>query len=260
MRFRVLLLLVLIAGSLAGPRPAVAETTSAFALLNRFPEAGKPLAIRENLYLQISYDLPAGGEMTARAVDGTGRMVGIAGPGTRVAPGKGWFVTWISSFGAMDADTIEVLVHPGAGEPPRIVARLPVRADWSQAAEPAADRPPWLATHLGTDRTAEAAKGDALDARARWLAIVLFWSVPIYLAAQFVLLRVYHGAWRVAAGLPLVVTVPLVALILLAGLFRGEAGLLPLAVLFVSAPLLAYLLLVALAKFAWEDLRRPQRA
>lgn len=230
--------------------PARAQTTQV-GLVATHPSHPIGLGRDTNLYLRLTYESDRPVTLHATLVDETGRPVGINGGGAARPAGTGEAVLWVSARGALAVTRIEIGVHDADGAGPAQTVLLPLDASWRSgpATGPLPPLPAWVeslraeqAALLAERRAADPAPEDGL---LGWLVL---WSVPLYSLAQILALVLLAGWWRVAAGLPLLVTGPLVAILVVCTIAGIDFGLLPLVLIIAAPPALLYLAALGLVR------------
>lgn len=229
-------------------------------LAKRFPEPPRALAVDDVLYLQLSYDVPFPAEIGATAIDDTGRATGFNGGVDLIAAGRGRVVLWVGAYEPSRITEVEVSIHlerPDGAE--TVVRRVPVEATWAEGVQGAGRAPPWVNTYLAESERRQEDYGQSQDEPGffSWLLLLM---TPGYFALQIFLLIRYRGWMRVAAGLPLLISVPVYGLVFGLASVDAGVGLLPMFLYLAPPPLFVYLVLLMLGRIAWQDYLRPERA
>jgi hypothetical protein len=206
------------------------------------PASGGPLAVRDALLLRLSYRSAVPLRFQAEGYLGTTKIEEGAAynPAPIYPAGEHEALVWISYSGAARIDEVRIGIFSAKWQPVRSLS-YPVAAEW-RTGLPRRDWAAW-ATRLSAAQQAmtSAAMTDAADDDGIWrysLALAAA-SIPAYLCLQLLMVFRYSGGWRLLAGLPLVVMIPL-ALYTLAALAMGS-NLWPLMMLFLAPPAFLYL-------------------
>ncbi|MPY74750.1 MAG: hypothetical protein GEU87_10850 [Alphaproteobacteria bacterium] len=226
----------------AGPLSAAEEPTIRIRVSAADPASGGRLAPRDTLYLRISYDSPVPLRFRAEGFSGeTAVTEGVAYNPAPVYPaGKHEALVWISYFGPARIDEVRIGAKDAAWKPLRSLS-YPVAAEWAAGA-PRHERAAWAA-ELNDRQQAMTSSAmtttDGSGGLGSFLVALAAASIPAYVCLQIFMVFRYSGGWRVAAGLPLVVMIPL-ALYTLAALAMGSS-LWPLMMLLLTPPAFLYL-------------------
>lgn len=176
--------------------------------------------------------------------------------------GSGEALAWVSHNGKAKADSLHVRISDRHWK--QLDEKvLPVDLHWTGSVpaqrRPAAD---WVAPLAAAEQTLLSAAharsmGAGNDGVDRWMVIVLLmgWSVPGYFILQAMLWRRWQGGWRLAARLPLLLTLPLTAYTLFA--LAAGSNLWPLMMLFLMPLAFAYLLALMLIRHLANRRRQP---
>lgn len=213
-------------------------------LLQTHPSNTIGLGRDTTLTLRLAYESRRPVSIHATLVDADGHAVGINGGGAARPAGTGEAVVWVAEREARAVRHVEISVYDVDTARPAHRILLPLRASWrgQPALGPIPPEPAWVeriraeqSAVLAERRAANPPREDGI------LGTVAIWSVPLYPIAQIVALVMTAGWWRVAAGLPLLVTGPLVAILGLCTIVGIDIGLLPLVLVFASPPAVLYL-------------------
>lgn len=173
-------------------------------------------------------------------------------PAPAYPSGEGEALVWIAYRGAATIDTIRITVLDENWRP---LSVLDLRAslEWTRGGAGAARPLPAWVQRLSGEQQAAAARlsveaQDEEGAAGAWILAALWLSVGGYFALQAVSLLRFGSGWRLAASMPLVVTVPLLVYTLAALLFGSNLW--PLALLVVAPVAFVYLLAVSGLRFA----------
>lgn len=234
--------LTLLALLAAGPLTAAEEPTIRIRVSAADPSSGGRLALRDTLYLRISYDSPV--PLRFRGTGYIGETAVTEGAAYNPAPiypaGAHEALVWISYFGPARIDEVRIGAKDAAWKPLRSLS-YPVAAEWAAGA-PRHERAAWAA-ELSDRQQAMTSSAmtmtDDSDGLGPLLMALAAASIPAYACLQLFMMLRYSGGWRIAAGLPLVGMIPL-ALYTLAALLMGS-NLWPLMLLFLTPPAFLYL-------------------
>lgn len=237
------LLLLALSAVFPAVSPARAQAP-VVSLLETHPARSTGLGRDTTLTLRLAYESAHPVSIHATLVDAEGRAVGINGGGAARPAGAGEAVVWVAAREARAVTQVEISVYEvDAGRPAHRIL-LPLRASWrDEPARGAAPSPPAWVARIGAEQAAVLAERRAADPPPEdgLLGSLVLWSVPLYPIAQILALVMMAGRWRVAAGLPLLVTAPLVAVLAHAAIVGTDVGLLPLVLVFASPPAILYL-------------------
>ncbi len=208
------------------------------------------------LYLEVEYESAEPLRIQARAYrDGKPAPERQAMNASVLHPaGKRRALVWVSFFEPAAIDEIRVTAHDDRWQPLRILS-VASRADWTKRSGAYRAPPQWVSDHIEAEsRMADAhpveeATGGGLVGLAI-MAIAMI-ALPGYLVLQVTGLRRFAGLWRYAAGVPLLLMVP-VALATMAGLV-GSSNLWPLLLIFATPVAVLFLLALFAARRLWPQ-------
>lgn len=243
---------------LAASQSPAEESAVAFRIAESYPTLAGQLGAGEQLFIRLGYRSSGPARFW---IEGFAAGERIAGAVTNVSPlypaGEGEALVWIRYHEPARIDELRIYAAIDDWTP---IASFSTAAEleWGGAMEPRPS-PEW------TERLNQ--EQQALGRRTEqqpvpWLAgllISLGWaSIVGYLVLQPLSIRQWSGWWRVAALVPLIATVPLIAQALY-GLTIGS-NLWPLWLLFFMPLAFLYLLVVAVARWLAVSLRRKRTA
>jgi hypothetical protein len=218
------------------------------------PESEATLDAREPLYLRIAYDSDVALRFQAAGfVDGMeARDTEAMNIAPSYPPGRGEAVAWVSYEAQTRIDEVRVAVFDASWKKLDTVT-YPVDTHWTGVAPKAWRQPAEWARRMSAEQQSMRDPGNArsqvTDSGFNLVIMLAGWSIPGYFILQIYLLLRSRGRWRTAAGLPLLVTVPLTAYTLYALL--AASNLWPLMMLFLMPFAFVYLVAVWLAKRIW---------
>lgn len=268
LRLAAILLVVLAttfaAATMAAP-PAHADGTAARAsaqVVEIHPNARAGLGRDTIVRLRLAYESPRDVVLSATLIDAAGAAIGINGGGALRPAGRGEAALWVGTRTALVARGIEVHIAALDSREAPVRLRMPLSISFTDAPGGSAAAPPgWFVALEAQQREARAAHALRNPPPPRGLldellAEAMIAALPLYPIAQIAMLVWLRGRWRLAAALPLLATGPLLAIVLWAGFVEANVGLLPIVAIFLFAPALAYLGLVALLRLglsvAWR--------
>ena len=234
--------LSLLALLVSGPHSAAEAPAIQLRVNAADPASGGRLAVGDTLYLRISYSSPV--PLRFRGTGYIGETEVTEGAAYNPAPvypaGEHEALVWISYAGPALIDEVRIGVKDAGWKLLRSLS-YPVMAEWAAGA-PRRGRAAWAAQLSDRQQamTSDSMAGtDGSDGLASLLMALAAASIPGYVCLQLFMLYRYSGGWRIAAGLPLVVMIPL-ALYTVAALAM-ESNLWPLMMLFLAPPAFLYL-------------------
>lgn len=223
------------------PTPARAMPTAELRAVH--PAQTGDLSRNTIVRLRVGYESADPITIHATLVDASGRAIGINGGMALRPAGRGEAALWVGALGALRAEAIDlVLGRPGAAAP-ILRFRVPYAVSFTgEAGGGPMPAPAWYAALEAEQQRAWADHHAANPApEAGPLADAALLATPLYPFVQIAALIFLRGRWRLAAALPLVVTGPLLAVLLLVPLAGGNIGLLPIVLVFAAPPSVLYL-------------------
>lgn len=196
------------------------------------------------LTLRLTYESERPVSIHATLVDADGRAVGINGGGAARPAGAGEAVVWVAAREARAVTQVEISVYDVDAARPAHRILLPLQASWRSqpALGPILPPPAWV-ERIRAEQASVLAERQAANPPPEdgVLGALVTWSVPLYPLAQIIALVAMTGWWRIAAGLPLLVTGPLVVILVFCTIAGIDFGLLPILLVFASPPAILYL-------------------
>lgn len=212
--------------------------------------------------LRIAYESPHDVVLSATLIDAAGTAIGINGGGALRQAGRGEAALWVGARTALVARGIELRIASPDGREAPVRLHMPLAISFTDAPGGGAVAAPAWFVALEAEQRAAWAEHRARNPPAPrgllddLLAEAMIAALPLYPIAQIAMLVWLRGRWRLAAALPLLATGPLLAIVLWAGLVEANVGLLPIVAIFLFAPALAYLLVLAVMRLglsvAWR--------
>jgi len=220
-------------------------------LLQTHPSNPIGLGRDTTLMLRLAYESQHPVSIHATLVDADGRAVEINGGGAARPAGTGEAVVWVAAREARTVSRVEISVYDVDSARPTHRILLPLRASWrgEPASGPTPPQPAWI-ERIRAEQSAVLAERQAANPPPEdgIRGTLVLWSVPLYPIAQIIALVMTAGWWRVAAGLPLLVTGPLVAILVFCTIVGIDFGLLPLVLIFASPPAILYLVVLGIVR------------
>jgi hypothetical protein len=211
------------------------------------------LADGDALYIRLGYtsDVPLRFRAEGYA-DGSNVVEGaMYNPAPAYPAGEGEALVWIAYRGGATINALKITVLDESWQPLAVID-APAAVQWTEAApRPASQRPDWIRRMSSAQQAAvtQMFETEQQDESASWAWVLngLWFSVIGYLALQALTISRFAGGWRLAAFVPLIVTVPLLVYTV-AALLAGS-NLWPLALLLLAPLGFVYLLAVSGARF-----------
>ena len=210
------------------------------------PPRGGRFAARDTVYLKLTYRSAVPLRFRAEGYLGEAKVVrgAMYNPAPPYPAGEHDALAWIAFREPARIDELRITVSGADWKPLRTLS-YPIAAEWVSGGSPRA-RAAWAAQlsdaqqAMATAAMAAHSGQDEPDGLFSFLITFAAVSIPGYLLLQIYMLVRYSGGWRIAAGVPLLVMVP-IGLYTLAALVMGS-NLWPLMLLFLSPPAFLYLI------------------
>jgi hypothetical protein len=229
------------------------------------PASTETLYRGESLSVRLAYEAAIPLRFSVEGFAHGERLTGAHSNTVPVYPaGRGEAIVWLGFHSPVYLDEVRVRVMDEHWQV-RDVLEQPVSFFWDRQprAAPRAEAG-WVAelnaaqTNMVRAAAAAQAAGQAGEEGVDYLTVLLmlmFWSVPGYIALQVYTLARYRDGWRKAALVPLVLMVPLIAYTLFA-LIAGS-NLWPLMLIFLTPVAFLYLAGLLLLRFSRRRSQKP---
>jgi hypothetical protein len=214
------------------------------------PPSPAELGRWERFYVRIGYKTDERVVLSAQPYY-KGRPVSApTGGSPRVGPGEGEGVFW---FAVVEPAQVDAVVVTAQTERGKVLAesRIAVNLTWTGAPRTAArQRAPWVEQQLAAEKRAEATRRSGPpNEEPAWfdgIALAFMATGLLYPVLQPLLLWRMRGGWRIAAALPLLLMLPIIAFTVRA--YLDDSNLFPLMLILISPFAVFYLLAVMLLR------------